>query len=392
MTTQYTKNFGLALPDFRMGPWHDLINNDLIKIDGLLVSALSISNVAAWENSTDYDVGINVIDTNDATVWVCVTHHVSAAPPTTFAQDRAAHPNYWARLLTGFAPRGAWAQSTQYLPYDLVYDQAHGIMALCITKHISNPTGTIVDDEIYWAFLLDMSDVGLINATAVSYAGNSSGIPATNVQMAIDYMETQIKSLDRVNVDQGTAIKANADAIAALGVTVASHTTSIAALNTANTTHTNNHNAQQQALTDLGNRVTTVEGNKNGAIPIGYNMIFMNQYAPTGWVIINWHDYGVRLCNDNTGGTGGGIHPYSSVFGRTGTDGHSLTIGQMPSHNHANGITDATWPNYDYIFAQATDYPLTRTQGGYAGGNEQHSHNMDIRVRYINSIACQRTS
>jgi hypothetical protein len=36
MTTKYTQYFRLALPDFRMGPWHDLINEDLIRIDELL--------------------------------------------------------------------------------------------------------------------------------------------------------------------------------------------------------------------------------------------------------------------------------------------------------------------------------------------------------------------
>jgi hypothetical protein len=207
MTTDYTKNFGLALPDFRMGPWHDLVNNDFRKIDGLLFSALSGANVAIWLHSTVYTVGANALDDTDASIWLCVVPHTSAATGT-FAADRTAHPTYWTRLLTGFAPRGEWKQSTQYFPYDLAYDSARGIMALCTIKHISTATGSILDDKDNWAFLLDMSDVDTITAMAVSYSNSTSGIPKTNVQDAVDYQEAQIKALDAVNVTQGNQITA----------------------------------------------------------------------------------------------------------------------------------------------------------------------------------------
>ena len=206
MTTDYTPNFQLALPDFRMGPWHDLINDNLKKLDALLYSAVSQGNVDVWANATHYTVGITVLDGNDATVWMCAVTHTSSAEPVTFVEDRANNPTYWTRLLTGFAPRGEWAQSTQYFPYDLTYDSAQGIMALCTIKHISTATGSIIHDKAFWAFLLDMSDVNAVIASAVSYSNTASGIPNTNVQGAIDYVETQIHALDSVNLAQGTAI------------------------------------------------------------------------------------------------------------------------------------------------------------------------------------------
>jgi hypothetical protein len=214
MTTQYTKNFAFAMPDFRSGPWHDLINGTIASIDSLLYSAMSQVNVNGWANSTDYTVGVDVIDETDASVWMCAKAHKSADAPATFLDDRTAHPDYWARLLTGFAPRGEWAQNTNYFPYDLTYDSARGIMALCQTKHTSTSTGSIVDDQMYWAFLLDMSDVAAMIASAVSYSNASSGIPKTNVQDAIDYIETQIVALDNVNIAQHDAIVANTDDIA----------------------------------------------------------------------------------------------------------------------------------------------------------------------------------
>jgi hypothetical protein len=207
MTTDYTTNFQLALPDFRMGPWHDLINGNLKKIDTLLFNALSGANVEVWIHSTQYHLGDNTLDDTDATIWLCVVAHTSAATGT-FAADRAAHPTYWTRLLTGFAPRGEWKQNTNYFPYDLAYDSARGIMALCTFRHTSTATGSIVDDQANWVFLLDMSDVGQMIASAVTYSNLASGIPKSDVQGAIDYVETQVHSLDAVNVTQGNQIAA----------------------------------------------------------------------------------------------------------------------------------------------------------------------------------------
>jgi hypothetical protein len=205
MTTKYTKNFGLALPDFRQGPWHDLINNDLTTLDGLLHGAMSQANIDAWKNSTHYEVGAAVLDITDATTWMAVIAHTSS-PTGTFAQERTSHPTYWTRLIAGFAPRGEWQQGVNYLPYDLAYDSARGIMALCTIAHMSTTTGSIVTDQAYWAFLLDMSDVGVMTATAVSYSNTQSGIPAAHVQGALDHVETQIKGLDTINIKQGNQI------------------------------------------------------------------------------------------------------------------------------------------------------------------------------------------
>lgn len=235
MTTEYTLNFGLALPDFRSGPWHDLVNNDFALIDALLFSALSGVGVEPWANNTSYAAGVNALDEVDATIWLCTVSHTSAVSGT-FAADRAAHPTYWTRLLTGFAPRGQWTNDTNYFPYDLVFDAARGIMALCSTKHTSNHSGNIKDDSLYWAFLIDMTTATLATAVAVTYSNSSSGIPATNVQMAIDYIQTEIVALNNVNVTQGNNITINANNIGSVpqsgGLPIKSLQTQINDLNT----------------------------------------------------------------------------------------------------------------------------------------------------------------
>lgn len=214
MTTKYTKNFGLALPDFRQGPWHDLINNDLVNLDSLIFGAMSQANVVPWENSKSFIVGETVLDASDATVWMSTLIHTSPATGT-FEAYRIANPTHWVRLLTGFAPRGEWMQSTQYFPYDLAYDSAHAIMALCEVKHISTATGSIRDDEANWAFLLDLSMAELATAATVTYTNATSPtIPADNVQDAIDYIESQLVELDNINIMQGENIDALEDNVA----------------------------------------------------------------------------------------------------------------------------------------------------------------------------------
>jgi len=65
MTTEYTKNFRLNLPDFRMGPWHDLINDNTVNIDELLLSLIQGTDTTIWVNNQLYNAGTTAIDTTD---------------------------------------------------------------------------------------------------------------------------------------------------------------------------------------------------------------------------------------------------------------------------------------------------------------------------------------
>ena len=387
MTTKYTENFGLALPDFRMGPWHDLVNDDFVRIDAMLYAALSGVNADIWRNSTHYTVGTQIVDEVDATIWMCSVTHTSAAAPTTFAQDRAAHPTYWVRLLTGFAPRGAWAQNTQYFPYDLVYDTGHGIMALCIVRHVSTATGNINDDKANWAYLLDLSDAGTMPASAVSYSGAASGIAKNNVQDAIDFMEQQIKQIDQINVNQGAAI-VNLQSVDT------THTNDIAAIGTRVTNTEAKNTSQDQVIGDLQTQINALNQKVNGlnqGMPSGTVMNFLQQSPPVGWNPVNgWSNRAIRLVdNGGGGGTAGGALGWSSVFdARTATDGHVMTIAEMPSHAHDTplGLIDGAGSITFY-------YPGTNPTGrgtNAQGGNQPHSHGIDMRLAYICACTGQK--
>lgn len=103
----YTPILKLTQPDFDQTPWDEQINNDLSILDaafGKFFSAPGLSGV--WQNATTYVVGQSVVEPIDSTIWTCQVSNTSAAAPTTFAQDRTAHPTYWTSTgtVSGYLP------------------------------------------------------------------------------------------------------------------------------------------------------------------------------------------------------------------------------------------------------------------------------------------------
>jgi hypothetical protein len=258
MTTQYTRNFRLALPDFRSGPWHDLVNNDFISIDELLMSVFQGVDTRPWVNNYLFKAGMTAIDTTDNTFWVCILDHTSAPVPTTFAQDRAAHPTYWNRIVVGVSPRGDWHTSTHYLINDIVVDSVEGIIAVCNQEHTSSPPpATIRTDAAYWNFLTDFHGTS-IEAIYVKYNNVASGVSAVNVQAALDYAFATDKT-------QNTNIAANTTAISALDTRV-THTEQV------NIDQDNRLNTGFVAINTLDARIDVLEagGPSTHAIDVSY--------------------------------------------------------------------------------------------------------------------------
>jgi hypothetical protein len=97
----------LTKPLFDSVPWDQAINGNMDIIDGFTAQFMSVPNFSgSWSNATTYTVGQVALDTSNSSMWVVATSHTSAASPTTFAQDRAAHPSYWnaGSVPTGYMP------------------------------------------------------------------------------------------------------------------------------------------------------------------------------------------------------------------------------------------------------------------------------------------------
>jgi microcystin-dependent protein len=137
-------------------------------------------------------------------------------------------------------------------------------------------------------------------------------------------------------------------------------------------------------------------------------MVFHQTAAPTGWTkdtTANLNDTALRVV---TGAVNSRTNQsaFSTVFGKTATDGHALTIDQMPLHGHpyihntstenqanaGNGGTLVTktpaQAGSSVVRAAFTGTPsetIGQSIGG-TGGGAAHTHAMDIRVNYHDVI------
>ena len=231
MTTQYTEHFRLNLPDFRTGPWHDLVNDDFVTLDDILWNLYQGVDTAPWANGTHYTIGYTAIDTTDNSFWVCLVDHTSAATGT-FAADRAAHPTYWNRVIVGINPRGDWANSTHYLPGDLVCDSHEQVIALCKTDHVSTASGTIRTDASKWTFVADLGQYAR-SASQITYSNTVSGSPSTNLQGSTDDLYAKHVSQAGLISSNTSSISTNTTNIAAANSAIAANSARISTLESA---------------------------------------------------------------------------------------------------------------------------------------------------------------
>lgn len=137
--------------------------------------------------------------------------------------------------------------------------------------------------------------------------------------------------------------------------------------------------------------------------PSGTSMLFQQTAAPTGWTKSTAHnDKALRVVSGAVGA--GGSVTFSTLFGRTATDGAALSIGQMPVHNH--GVNDPGHNHSSSTYGGTTSvgtgvgvnpvpYGVSPVSIGNAytgisiqnaGSGETHTHNIDMRVSYVDVI------
>lgn len=174
--TSFTAHFRIAIPDFNQEPWHADLEASIRSIDTALYQAILIQNVANWLNSTVYAIGAIVIDSATGLMWTCAVANTSSVSPTTFAQERVAHPTYWNATANIPQQRGAWVTATSYIPGDFVVDTNR--YAVCLVSHVSGVFNTDLA-AAKWVVLVDLSALGVgLNATA---EGTIASAGTTNI-------------------------------------------------------------------------------------------------------------------------------------------------------------------------------------------------------------------
>ncbi len=143
-----------------------------------------------------------------------------------------------------------------------------------------------------------------------------------------------------------------------------------------------------------GNNGGLTWADAGGAIPSGTVMAFFQSGAPTGWTqVTTQNDKMLRVVSGTGGGTGGSA-AVSSPAHNLSAGSHTLSISEMPSHNHGSTATGGN---------TGTLYSQNNTNGGPAingintatmsntGGGGGHSHNMSGSIttpQYIDVILC----
>lgn len=119
-------------------------------------------------------------------------------------------------------------------------------------------------------------------------------------------------------------------------------------------------------------------------IPVGTVMLFYQNAAPTGWTISSaLNDYALKIVSSAGGVTSGSV-AYSTLYARTATDNHALTLAEIPAHTHTTNAGTTLGINTD-TQGQCPRF-TAGTESSSAGSGLSHSHNIDMRVRTASII------
>lgn len=130
----------------------------------------------------------------------------------------------------------------------------------------------------------------------------------------------------------------------------------------------------------------SVGSSQTDIIPAGSVQPFYNNAAPTGWTVVALNDYALKIVSSSGGVTSGSV-AYSTLFGRTATDSHTLTTSEMPAHTHTySGITGPSGAQLGNIGGAAQGTYTSSSTGGGAG----HTHDIDMRVSTVALLLATR--
>jgi hypothetical protein len=282
----------------------------------------------------------------------------------------------------GFGAPETWDTETSYTAdFDTVFWDSK--FYECAISHVSS------DDQIdgfaadlalnYWTEIADFS------ASAVQGLGTLSTQDFDDVEITGGIMSGVVVTVDTPSASGHAVNKSYVD-----------------------TAESDANGYTDDEITDIA---TTLRGELNA--PTGTLMLFQQTSAPTGWTKETTHnDKALRVVSGTA--SSGGSSAFSTVFGKTATDSHTLAVTQIPSHDHggATGAGGAHNHTYDKFADNgsgayqngpfggqlAGDNASTNTSTSAThthtiaaqGGGQGHTHNIDLRVHYVDIIIASK--
>lgn len=144
----------------------------------------------------------------------------------------------------------------------------------------------------------------------------------------------------------------------------------------------------QEQLDSLDTRVDVLETMLSA--PSGTRMVFNQPAVPEGWTQdASLADNSMmRIVEGEGGGEGGNDSPISFAHSHT-TEGHTLTIDEIPSHTHAVP-TPGSSGSTTVVALHGNQLPTGTISTTAAGGGQSHSHGDTSEVtwnpRYVDMI------
>ena len=182
MSSNLSPILRLTLPPFDTAPWDQVMNNNLLIIDGAVGKFFNQANfIGVWKNSTAFIVGQVVFDSTDSSEWTCNVSHTSAATGT-FAADRAAHPTFWtiaansaqsfAAAAAQSASQAAGSATAAAASLKSFQGQYYGASA---TDPTVDPTGAApTDGDLYFH---SVAPIGMRVRSGTAWIAVASGVP-----------------------------------------------------------------------------------------------------------------------------------------------------------------------------------------------------------------------
>lgn len=155
--------------------------------------------------------------------------------------------------------------------------------------------------------------------------------------------------------------------------------------------------------------------------PSNTRTVVHQAFAPLGWVTdTTLNDYTIQVVSASGGGVGG-VNGYSTMFNaQWTTDGHAVTLAEMPVHNHADaghnhGVNDPghshrvdgenvtgggaltyTGASSPILASTAVNTTGISIQTGFAniqnsGSGAAHTHTTTFNVKYAQMLMVQKT-